>query len=169
MDIIKVINLTKKYGKILAVNDVSFNIKKGEIFGLLGPNGAGKTTIISMLSTILLPTKGDIIIDKINLKSKPKEIRKRIGLVFQETIVDEELSGFDNMDIHARLYGVSSKERSEKISLLFKLVGLESVSKNKVSTYSGGMKRKLELIRGLINNPKILFLGTYQFDRNLRK
>lgn len=158
MDIIQVSNLTKTYGKALAVDKVSFNIKKGEIFGLLGPNGAGKTTIISMLSTILIPTKGEIIIDNINLTNKPKDIRKKIGLVFQETIVDEDLSGYDNLDIHARLYGMKSKERNEKITLLLKLVGLEDVSKNKVSTYSGGMKRKLELIRGLINDPKILFL-----------
>ena len=157
-NIIEVSNLKKYYKNAKAVDNISFEIKKGEIFGLLGPNGAGKTTLISMLSTVLLPTDGNVKIDKYNLIKNPEKIRKIIGMVFQESILDNELSAYDNLDIHARLYKIPKDIRIKKIKKLLKLVDLEGISKDKVSTFSGGMKRKLELIRGLINEPKILFL-----------
>ncbi|MCW8966489.1 MAG: ATP-binding cassette domain-containing protein [Candidatus Pacearchaeota archaeon] len=158
MNIIEIKNLTKEFKKKTAVNNISLNIKKGEIFGLLGPNGAGKTTLISMLSTILLPTNGKVKINNLDLKKDSKKIRKIIGLVFQESILDEDLSAKDNLDIHARLYKISKEKRKRKIKELLKLVSLEDIADKKISTFSGGMKRKIELIRGLINEPKILFL-----------
>lgn len=158
MNIIEIKNLTRKFKKTIAVDNVSLNIKKGEIFGLLGPNGAGKTTLISMLSTILLPTKGEVKIDNLDLKKDSKKIRNIIGLVFQESILDEDLSAYDNLDIHARLYKIPKEKREKRIKELLKLVSLEKVADNKVSTFSGGMKRKVELIRTLVSDPKILFL-----------
>lgn len=158
MDVIRARGLTRKYGKTIAVDNVSFSIKKGEVFGLLGPNGAGKTTIVSMLSTILCPTSGTAGICGFSLKKEPKKIRERMGIVFQESVVDEELSAFDNIELHARLYGIEKRERQKRVHGLLKLVGLEKEAKHKVSTFSGGMKRKVEVARGLVNNPEILFL-----------
>jgi ABC-2 type transport system ATP-binding protein len=158
MNIIEIKNLTRKFNKKIAINNISINIKQGEIFGLLGPNGAGKTTLISMLSTILIPTNGKVRINNLELNKDPKKIRKIIGLVFQESILDEDLSAYDNLDIHARLYKIPKEKRIRKINELLKLVSLEDVADKKISTFSGGMKRKIELIRGLINEPKILFL-----------
>lgn len=158
MNIIEIKNLTRKFKKNIAINNISLNIKQGEVFGLLGPNGAGKTTLISMLSTILLPTKGEVKINDLDLKKDSKKIRSIIGLVFQESILDEELSAYDNLDIHARLYKIPKEKRKKKIKELLKLVSLEKIADNKISTFSGGMKRKIELIRGLVSEPKILFL-----------
>lgn len=158
MAIIEVNGLTRNYGKTLAVDNISFSIKKGEIFGILGPNGAGKTTLVSMLSTVLLPTKGHINVGDFDLLKEAGEIRKIIGLLFQETILDEDLTAYDNIDIHAMLYKLPKEERAKKIKILLELVGLSYVSSHKVSTFSGGMKRKLEIARALVNEPSVLFL-----------
>lgn len=171
MNIISISKLSKYYKNTKALDNVSFKVKKGEIFGLLGPNGAGKTTLISILSTILLPTKGKIKINNLDLLKESKEIRKIIGLVFQESILDEGLNAYDNLDIHARLYKIPKEVRKRKINELLNLVNLEDVSKKKVSKFSWGMKRKLELIRGMINEPKILFLDepTLGLDPHARR
>lgn len=158
MNLILIKNLTKKYKETIALDDISLDIRKGEIFGLLGPNGAGKTTLISILSTILLPTKGKVSIGDYDLNKNPEKIRQIIGLVFQESILDDELTAFDNLDIHARLYNIPKKIRVDKINELLRLVNLDKVAHQKISTFSGGMKRKIELVRGLISDPEILFL-----------
>jgi len=158
MDIIKVNDITKNFNGFTAVNRVSFNISEGEIFGILGPNGAGKTTIISMLSTILRPTSGSGKVMGFDIKKERDNVRKTIGIVFQDTSLDDQLTGRENLDFHGRLYGVPSKKRESRIKEVLKLVDLEDKADNIVKGYSGGMKRRLEIARGLIHHPKILFL-----------
>jgi len=159
-NIIEVKNLTKIYdeGKVLAVDDISFDIKKGEIFALLGPNGAGKTTTISMLATLLTPTKGNAIVNTYDVKKDPDKVRKSIGIVFQEPSLDIEMKGWENLELHAILYGMSRKNRQAKIKEVLDLVDLEDKADTFVKNYSGGMKRRLEIARGLIHEPKVLFL-----------
>ncbi len=159
-NIIEVKNLTKIYdeGNVLAVDDISFDIKKGEIFALLGPNGAGKTTTISMLATLLTPTKGDAIVNTYDVKKDPDKVRKSIGIVFQEPSLDIEMKGWENLELHAILYGMSRKNRQAKIKEVLDLVDLENKADTFVKNYSGGMKRRLEIARGLIHEPKVLFL-----------
>ena len=159
-NIIEVKNLTKIYedGDVLAVDDISFNIKKGEIFALLGPNGAGKTTTISMLATLLTPTEGEADVNNYDVKKKPDEVRKSIGIVFQEPSLDTEMTGWENLELHAILYGMAKKARQDKIEEVLKLVDLEDKAKIFAKNYSGGMKRRLEIARGLIHEPKVLFL-----------
>ncbi|TXT59773.1 MAG: ABC transporter, ATP-binding protein (modular protein) [Promethearchaeota archaeon] len=159
-NIIEVKNLTKVYeeGEILAVDSIKFNIRKGEIFALLGPNGAGKTTTISMLSTLLEPTEGTAIVNSHNVQEESNMVRKSIGVVFQEPSLDTELTGRENLELHAVLYGMKKEERNEKISEVLELVDLQDRADNFVKNYSGGMKRRLEIARGLIQTPKILFL-----------
>lgn len=158
MNAIEVKGLAKKFNGFAAVDGINFEIKEGEIFGLLGPNGAGKTTTISMLSTILKPTSGSATINGFNLATQQNDVRMSIGIVFQDPSLDDELTGRENLDFHGRLYGVNSKERKEKIKAVLELVELEEKADSQVKTYSGGMKRRLELARGLIHMPKILFL-----------
>jgi ABC-2 type transport system ATP-binding protein len=155
---IKVDKLVKKFGDFTAVDDVSFDVKDGEIFGLLGPNGAGKTTTISILSTIINLTSGHASIYGNDVKTSKDNVRKLIGIVFQDPSLDDELTGRENLDFHARFYGVKGNQKKEKIASVLKLVELEDKADMQVKSYSGGMKRRLEIARGFIHNPKILFL-----------
>ncbi|TKJ22296.1 MAG: hypothetical protein CEE43_07020 [Promethearchaeota archaeon Loki_b32] len=159
-NIIEVQNLTKIYeqGNVLAVDDVSFNIKKGEIFALLGPNGAGKTTTISVLATLLSSTKGKAFVNDYDVNKDPDKVRKSIGIVFQEPSLDGEMKGWENLELHSILYGMPKKERQAKIQEVLKLVDLDDRANTFVKNFSGGMKRRLEIARGLIHEPKVLFL-----------
>ncbi|MFC1721616.1 ATP-binding cassette domain-containing protein [Patescibacteria group bacterium] len=151
-------NLVKKFKDKTAVDDVTFSIGKGEVFGLLGPNGAGKTTIISMLTTLAIPTAGQAKVCGYDVVTQDLHVRKSIGLVFQETILDEDLTAYANLDTHARLYRVPPQKAKKRIRELLDLVELGDELKNKVGKFSGGMKRRLEIARGLIHQPKVLFL-----------
>jgi ABC-2 type transport system ATP-binding protein len=155
---IKVNGLVKKFGNFTAVNNISFDVKEGEIFGLLGPNGAGKTTTISILSTIISLTGGSASVYGNDVSTNKDAVRKQIGIVFQDPSLDDELTGLENLDLHARLYGVKNPQKTEAIKRVLKLVELEDVAKRQVRGYSGGMKRRLEIARGFIHNPKLLFL-----------
>jgi len=157
-NIIEVVNLTKKYGELVAVNNVSFEVKEGEIFGLLGPNGAGKTTLISMLCTILRPTSGRAKVNGFDIVKEEDKVRKSIGIVFQDSSLDNRLTGMENIDLHASLYSVPKSERKKRIKEVLELVGLEDKANILVRNYSGGMKRRLEIARALIHYPKVLFL-----------
>jgi len=157
-NIIEVVNLTKKYGELVAVNNVSFEVKEGEIFGLLGPNGAGKTTLISMLCTILRPTSGTAKVNDFDIVKEEDKVRKSIGIVFQDSSLDNRLTGMENIELHASLYGVPKNERKKRIKEVLELVGLEDKANILVRNYSGGMKRRLEIARALIHYPKVLFL-----------
>jgi ABC-2 type transport system ATP-binding protein len=151
-------NLVKKFGNFTAVNNISFKVKEGEIFGLLGPNGAGKTTAISILSTIINLTSGKASIYGKDVVHEKDAVRNLIGIVFQDPSLDDELTGRENLDIHARLYGVKGKEKLDAIDRVLKLVELDDKADIQVRAYSGGMKRRLEIARGFIHNPKVLFL-----------
>ena len=155
---IKVENLVKKFGEVVAVDDVSFEVEAGEIFAFLGPNGAGKTTSIKMLTTLLKPTSGRITIDNLDPVTKPLDVRRKFGIVFQDPSLDQELTAFENMDLHGILYSVPRKIRLERIEMLLKLFELWERRDSFVKEFSGGMKRRLEIARGLLHTPKILFL-----------
>jgi len=150
--------LTKRFGDLTAVDAISFEIEKGEIFGLLGPNGAGKTTAISMLSTLLLPTSGRALVNGIDIQKDQDGVRKAIGVVFQDQSLDEELTAWENMDFHGRLYRIPKAIREERIRAMLRLVELEDRQGSLVKTYSGGMRRRLEIARGLLHEPSVLFL-----------
>jgi len=158
MDIIEVKNLTKKFGALVAVDDVSFSVAKGEIFAFLGPNGAGKSTTIKMLTTLLTPSSGKILLDGFNPSVSPDEVRHSFGIVFQDPSLDDELTAFENMEFHGVLYGLPKKIRREKIEQLLKFVELWDRKKQLVKRFSGGMKRRLEIARGFLHQPKVLFL-----------
>ncbi len=159
MDIIKVRNLSKVFnGNIRAVEGVSFDVKEGEIFGFLGPNGAGKTTTIKMLTTLISPTAGDAQVLSYSIKRNAPEVRASIGVVPQEYTADEDLTGYDNILLLADLYGIPRDVAKKRIAGLLGLVELGNAAKRKVATYSGGMRRRLELAIGLINFPPVLFL-----------
>ncbi|MCD4739957.1 ATP-binding cassette domain-containing protein [archaeon] len=158
MNIIETKALTKRFGDLIAVNALDLKVKKGEVFGLLGPNGAGKTTIISMLSTILTPSSGSALVSGKDVKNERNSVRKNIGIVFQDPSLDEELTGYENMDFHGRLYGMEKEQRVERIIELLELVDLIDKKDVPVKNYSGGMKRRLEIARGLLHKPKVLFL-----------
>lgn len=151
-------NLTKTFGELVAVKGINLKIKKGEIFGLLGPNGAGKTTTLHMLATILRPTGGTAIVNGYDVNKQPDKVRKSIGIVFQDPSVDDELTGRENLNLHTRLYSVPLKNRALRIKGALKLVELENRADDLVRTYSGGMRRRLELARGLLHYPEVLFL-----------
>jgi ABC-2 type transport system ATP-binding protein len=155
---IQVQNLSKKFGDMVAVNDVSFEVARGEIFAFLGPNGAGKTTTIKMLTTLLKPTSGKVTLDGLDPTVQRDEVRKRFGVVFQDPSLDQDLTAWENMEIHGVLYGVAKKERHEKASALLKLFELWDRKDALVKTFSGGMRRRLEIARGLLHTPKVLFL-----------
>ena len=157
-EIIKVEHLSKTFGNLKAVDDISFGVKKGEIFGFLGPNGAGKTTTINMLTTLLKPTSGKAIITGYNLSDNPNEVRRNVGVVPQEYTSDEEMTGYQNIILCADLYGIPRSSSKTHASELLDLVELAKASNRKVSTFSGGMRRRLELACGLINYPQLLFL-----------
>ncbi len=156
--IIEVENLVKKYGDLVAVNDISFNVAPGEIFGFLGPNGAGKTTTINILCTLTKPTSGRASIAGLDVVHRQSQVRQQIGLVFQDPSLDERLSGLQNLRFHALVYGVPASVRESRIEQLLQMMELWDKRNNKVQTFSGGMKRRLELARGLLHHPGVLFL-----------
>ncbi len=155
---IQVEHLAKRFGTVKAVDDVSFHVRPGEVFAFLGPNGAGKTTTIQMLTTLLRPTAGTMAIDGLDPVAKPLEVRRRFGIVFQDPSLDNELTAHENMTLHGVLYHVPRAVRTERIELLLKLFELWDRKDSFVKTFSGGMKRRLEIARGLLHTPKILFL-----------
>lgn len=155
---IRVKNLTKKFGDFVAVDDISFEVKKGEIFAFLGPNGAGKSTTIKMLTTLLDPSKGELKLNGISVQENKEETRKSFGIVFQDPSLDDELTAFENMEFHAILYGVKKTGLKEKIKDLLEFVELWERKDDLVKTFSGGMRRRLEIARGLLHHPQILFL-----------
>jgi ABC-2 type transport system ATP-binding protein len=157
-NIIEVKNLVKKFGDFTAVSDISFSVKKGEIFAFLGPNGAGKSTTIKMLTTLLNPSTGSIQLDGHNPASESALARKSFGIVFQDPSLDDELTAWENMEFHGVLYGVEKKVRRERIEQLMKFVELWDRKDNLVKEFSGGMKRRLEIARGLLHHPKVIFL-----------
>jgi len=155
---IDVENLTKKFGNFIAVDNISFSVDKGEIFAFLGPNGAGKTTTIKMLTTLLNPTSGKISLNGNDPIKNQYEARCSFGIVFQDPSLDDELTAFENMEFHGVLYKVPKEIRRARIEQLLKFVELWDRRNNLVKNFSGGMKRRLEVARGLIHHPKILFL-----------
>jgi len=157
-NIIEIKNVTKKYGNFTAVDNVSFNVKKGEVFAFLGPNGAGKTTTIKMLTTLLNPTSGEIFMNGHNVTENPHQTRKSFGIVFQDPSLDNELTAYENMMFHAMLYKLPLSSYKKRIEELLQLVELTDKKDSFVKTFSGGMKRRLEIARGLLHQPKILFL-----------
>jgi ABC-2 type transport system ATP-binding protein len=156
--VVKVENLSKTFGQLKAVDGVSFEIKEGEIFGFLGPNGAGKSTTINMLTTLLKPSGGMAQITGIDIRKQPNEVRRNVGVVPQEYTADEDLTGIQNIILCADLYGIPRSNSKPHARELLKLVELEDAENRKVATYSGGMRRRLELACGLINYPRLLFL-----------
>src|SRR5277367_1678211 len=155
---IRVQNLVKTFGDFTAVKDISFDVAQGEIFAFLGPNGAGKTTTIKMLTTLLRPTSGRIELDGLDPTVKQKEARQRFGIVFQDPSLDNEQTAYENMELHGVLYHVPRKVRAERIENLLKLFELWDRRDDYVKQFSGGMKRRLEIARGFLHTPKILFL-----------
>ena len=155
---IRVQNLTKRFGDVVAVDDISFDVHRGEIFAFLGPNGAGKTTTIKMLTTLLKPTQGSLELDGLDPTVQRDEVRKRFGVVFQDPSLDQDLTAWENMEIHGVLYGVPRKERNERTTTLLQLFELWERRDALVKTFSGGMRRRLEIARGLLHTPKVLFL-----------
>lgn len=156
--IISAKNLTKKFGDFTAVDNISLDVKKGEIFAFLGPNGAGKTTTIKMMTTLLHPTSGEIVLNSFDVVKNSKETRRSFGIVFQDPSLDNELTAYENMQFHAVLYGVPRNVYKDRIMTLLKLVELDSRKDDYVKNFSGGMKRRLEIARGLLHHPKVLFL-----------
>ncbi len=156
--IIEVSHLTKRFGNFTAVNDVSFTVERGQIFAFLGPNGAGKSTTIKMLTTLLSPSSGEIKLNGFDALHDKDDVRKSFGIVFQDQSLDDELTAYENMEFHAVLYGISSEARKKGIKELLTLVELWDRKNSMVKTFSGGMKRRLEIARGLLHHPKIFFL-----------
>ncbi len=150
--------LTKKFGDLTAVDNISFNVEKGEVFGLLGPNGAGKSTTLSMLCTILKPTSGTAFVNGFDVAKNPGQVRKSIGIVFQDPSIDDKLTGRENLEMHADLYDVPRSQMKDRINEVLKLVELEDRADTFMNTYSSGMRRRLEIARSLIHYPKVLFL-----------
>ncbi len=151
-------DLTKKYGELTAVDRLNLTVDHGEVFGLLGPNGAGKTTIISMLCTIINPTSGHATVNGYDILKRAGKVRRSIGIVFQDPSIDDRLTGRENLQLHACLYDVPSELAKKRITEVLNLVGLEDRADYAMKTYSGGMRRRLELARGLLHQPNVLFL-----------
>jgi len=158
MHVIETNQLSKSFNGLMAVDKLDITVDSGEIFGLLGPNGAGKTTTISMLCTILKPTSGSAKVNGFDIVKEATQVRKSIGIVFQDPSIDDRLTGRENLYMHANLYGVPPGEQKDRIGRILKLVELEDRADDLMRTYSGGMRRRLELGRGLIHYPKVLFL-----------
>ena len=156
--VIETYNLTKRFNRLVAVDHVNLSIRKGEVFGLLGPNGAGKTTTLSMLATLLKPTEGTAKVNKHDIVTESDAVRRSIGIVFQEPSSDDILSGQENLYLHALMFGVEKNVRAQRIHEVLELVDLEDRASDQVKKYSGGMRRRLELARGLLHRPKTLFL-----------
>lgn len=155
---IKVENVTKNFKGFKAVDDISFEVNKGEIFAFLGPNGAGKSTTIKMLTTLLSPTSGSIFVNGYNTQTQKNEVRKSFGIVFQDQSLDDQLTAYENMMIHAALYKVPKNMSKLRIDELLKFVDLHKKKNDLVKTFSGGMRRRLEIARGLLHTPSVLFL-----------
>ncbi len=158
MSMIEVRELSRNFGRLVAVDKVSFQVAEGEIFGFLGPNGAGKTTTINMLCTLLTPTNGMAMVNGYDVVRQRSGVRRSIGLIFQEPTLDEYLTAEQNLRFHAYAYKIPKEIREKRISELLELVELSDRRKNKVRTFSGGMKRRLEIARGLLHSPRVLFL-----------
>ena len=150
--------LVKKFGEFTAVDNIAFDVAKGEIFAFLGPNGAGKTTTIKMLTTLLRPTSGRVSLDGLDPVTHQTAARKQFGIVFQDPSVDDELTAYENMDFHGVLYSVPRKLREERIEALLKLFELWDRRSDQVKHFSGGMRRRLEIARSFLHTPKIIFL-----------
>jgi ABC-2 type transport system ATP-binding protein len=157
-DIVQVDRLRREFGKLTAVDDVSFEVRRGEVFGFLGPNGAGKTTTINMLCTLLKPTSGSASVNGFDVDRQRSEVRRSIGLVFQQTTLDEYLTAEQNLRFHAYAYAVPAEVRESRMRELLTMVELWDRRSGSVRTFSGGMKRRLEIARGLLHHPKVLFL-----------
>jgi ABC-2 type transport system ATP-binding protein len=155
---IRVNNLVKKFGNFTAVDDISFEVKKGEIFAFLGPNGAGKSTTIKILTTLVQPTSGKVSVNGFDPVQNPDETRRSFGIVFQDPSLDDDLTAWENMEFHGVLYDVPNKIRRERMEQLMKFVELWDRKDSLVKEFSGGMKRRLEVARGLLHHPKIIFL-----------
>jgi ABC-2 type transport system ATP-binding protein len=170
-NIISVKNLTKKFKDFIAVDNISFDVQKGEIFAFLGPNGAGKSTTIKMLTTLLEPTEGEIVIDGNNPVENKNAVRQSFGIVFQDPSLDDDLTALENMYFHGVLYKVPKEIREKRIKELLEFVELWERKDDLVKTFSGGMKRRLEIARGLLHHPKIIFLDepTLGLDPQTRK
>jgi ABC-2 type transport system ATP-binding protein len=156
--IVQVTGLTKKFKDFTAVDNITFSVPKGEIFAFLGPNGAGKTTTIKMLTTLLLPTSGTILVNGHNAVTDQHDVRKSFGIVFQDPSLEDELTTYENMEFHGVLYSIPKEERKIRIKSLLTFVELWDRKDSLVKTFSGGMKRRLEIARGLLHHPKIFFL-----------
>src|SRR5881409_677713 len=158
MDVIHVENLVKKFGNITAVDGIQLDVQSGQIFGFLGPNGAGKSTTIKILATLLRPTAGKAAVAGFDVLANPDEVRRSIGLVFQDQSLDDRLTAQENLWFHAMLYDLPSTLFAERIEDVLRLVDLIDRRHSLVRTFSGGMKRRLEIARGLLHHPKVLFL-----------
>lgn len=158
MKIIQVKNLVKNFKNVKAVRDISFDVERGEIFALLGPNGAGKSTTIKIMTTLLKPTSGTVIINGFDVKESSNDVRHSFGIVFQDPSLDDELTAYENMEFHGSLYGVPKKLRRIRIEQLLQMVDLWDRKDSHVKTFSGGMKRRLEIARGFLHHPKVIFL-----------
>ena len=158
MHVIEANNLTKRFGTLVAVDHVSFSVEEGEIFGFLGPNGAGKTTTINMLTTLLSPTEGSAKVGGFDVEKQDGKVRGIVGLVPQDITVDDDLTGMENMLLQAKLYHVPTEVARERVRDVLSLVSLADAANRRVETYSGGMRKRLELAEGLIHYPKVLFL-----------
>ncbi|MFW6285643.1 MAG: ABC transporter ATP-binding protein [Nanoarchaeota archaeon] len=169
--IIKVSNLTKKFKDFKAVDNISFEVKKGEIFAFLGPNGAGKSTTIKILTTLLKQDEGSVIINGFDNIKDQDDVRKSFGIIFQDPSLDIELTAYENMNFHAVLYNIPKNDRKNRIETLLDFVGLKEWENSIVKTFSGGMKRRLEIARGLLHKPNILFLDepTLGLDTQTRR
>jgi ABC-2 type transport system ATP-binding protein len=180
--IIEIEHLTKIFGANTAVNDISLNIERGEVFGLLGPNGAGKSTLLSMLCTILRPTSGTARINGYDITSDHHRVRQSIGIVFQDPSIDADMTARENLQMHADLYDVPADEQEARIKGVLELVRLADKADDFLNTFSGGMRRRLEIARGLLHYPKVLFLDEptigldpqsrehiWEYLRNLKK
>jgi len=155
---VRTVGLTKRFGELTAVDHVSFEVRRGEIFGFLGPNGAGKTTTIRMLTTLLRPTEGTAEVWGHDILKERDAVRRSIGIVFQDPSLDDLLTGRENLEFHGRIYGIPKAERNRRIKELLELAQLSEKANDLVRTYSGGMRRRLEITRGLMHHPKVLFL-----------
>jgi ABC-2 type transport system ATP-binding protein len=170
-NVISVKGATKKFKEVVAVDNISFDVNAGEIFAFLGPNGAGKSTTIKMLTTLLRPTEGSLFLSGHDVVKEQDAARKIFGIVFQDPSLDDELTAYENLELHAVLYGVDKKSMRHRIEELMTLVELWDRRDSRVKTFSGGMKRRLEIARGLLHHPKVLFLDepTLGLDAQTRK